>query len=64
MRARAPRFAGTAPEPREGLRGGHIPGSLNLPYDELADPKTRALLPAEEIRGASPRRGSSPASRW
>jgi len=29
------RFAGTEPEPRPGLRGGHIPGSLNLPYDEL-----------------------------
>ncbi len=29
------RFAGTEPEPRAGLRGGHIPGSLNLPYDEL-----------------------------
>jgi thiosulfate/3-mercaptopyruvate sulfurtransferase len=29
------RFMGTEPEPRAGLRGGHIPGSLNLPYDEL-----------------------------
>ena len=32
------RFAGTEPEPRAGLRGGHIPGSLNLPYDELHAP--------------------------
>jgi thiosulfate/3-mercaptopyruvate sulfurtransferase len=31
----AGRFAGTEPEPRPGLRGGHIPGSLNLPYDTL-----------------------------
>jgi thiosulfate/3-mercaptopyruvate sulfurtransferase len=31
----AGRFAGTEPEPREGLRGGHIPGSLNLPYERL-----------------------------
>jgi len=31
----AGRFAGTEPEPRAGLRGGHIPGSLNLPYDSL-----------------------------
>jgi thiosulfate/3-mercaptopyruvate sulfurtransferase len=31
----AGRFAGTEPEPRAGLRGGHIPGSLNLPYDTL-----------------------------
>jgi thiosulfate/3-mercaptopyruvate sulfurtransferase len=31
----AGRFAGTEPEPRAGLRGGHIPGSRNLPYDQL-----------------------------
>jgi thiosulfate/3-mercaptopyruvate sulfurtransferase len=43
------RFAGTAKEPRDGLRSGHIPGSLNLPYDELIDPETRTLLPAEEL---------------
>ncbi len=29
------RFAGTDPEPREGLRSGHIPGSKNLPFGEL-----------------------------
>ena len=34
--ARAPtRFAGTAPEPREGLRAGHIPGSTNVFYKTL-----------------------------
>jgi thiosulfate/3-mercaptopyruvate sulfurtransferase len=45
------RFAGTEPEPRAGLRGGHIPGSLNLPYDELyrAD---ATLRPAGELRHA------------
>ncbi len=31
----AARFRGEAPEPRKGLRGGHIPGSQNLPYTEL-----------------------------
>lgn len=31
----ADRFRGDAPEPREGLRSGHIPSSLNLPYPEL-----------------------------
>lgn len=31
----AGRFAGTEPEPREGVRGGHMPGSLNLPWDAL-----------------------------
>ena len=31
----AGRFAGTDPEPRAGLRGGHIPGSKSLSYDQL-----------------------------
>jgi thiosulfate/3-mercaptopyruvate sulfurtransferase len=34
----AGRFAGTEPEPRPGLRGGHIPGSLNLPNETLYQP--------------------------
>ncbi|MFA3916871.1 3-mercaptopyruvate sulfurtransferase [Ruegeria hyattellae] len=34
--ARSPgRFAGSDPEPREGLRSGHIPGSRNVPYTSL-----------------------------
>jgi len=31
----AERFAGKAPEPRPGLRSGHIPRSFNVPYDRL-----------------------------
>lgn len=31
----AARFAGDAPEPRKGLRAGHIPGSHNLPFSDL-----------------------------
>jgi thiosulfate/3-mercaptopyruvate sulfurtransferase len=47
----AGRFAGTEPEPRAGLRGGHIPGSLNLPYETLyrAD---GTLKPPDELAGA------------
>jgi thiosulfate/3-mercaptopyruvate sulfurtransferase len=47
----AGRFAGTEPEPRPGLRGGHIPGSLNLPYETLyrAD---GTLKPTDELRAA------------
>jgi len=29
------RFAGRMPEPRPGMRAGHIPGSVNLPFIEL-----------------------------
>lgn len=31
----AARFKGTEPEPRAGLRSGHIPGSRNVPYASL-----------------------------
>jgi thiosulfate/3-mercaptopyruvate sulfurtransferase len=43
------RFSGTEPEPRAGLRSGHIPGSLNLPYDELYQ-KDGTLLPPDALR--------------
>ena len=31
----AARFHGAAPEPRPGLRAGHIPGALNLPFADV-----------------------------
>jgi thiosulfate/3-mercaptopyruvate sulfurtransferase len=31
----AGRFRGTAPEPRQGVRGGHMPGAANLPHTAL-----------------------------
>ena len=31
----AGRFTAQVPEPRAGMRGGHIPGSRNLPYTDL-----------------------------
>lgn len=49
--ARPPgRFAGRDPEPRPGLRAGHIPGAANVPFDSLIDPGTRRLLPPETLR--------------
>ncbi|MDP6516975.1 MAG: 3-mercaptopyruvate sulfurtransferase [Alphaproteobacteria bacterium] len=45
----AGRFVGTEPEPREGLRGGHIPGSHNLPFLDLYDPDTKTLKPPTEL---------------
>jgi thiosulfate/3-mercaptopyruvate sulfurtransferase len=44
------RFEATAPEFWKGRRGGHIPGSLSLPYERLLDPATKTLLPAEKLR--------------
>jgi thiosulfate/3-mercaptopyruvate sulfurtransferase len=48
----AGRFEGTAPEPRAGLRGGHIPGSRSLPYDRLVDPVSKSVRAPEEIAAA------------
>ena len=45
------RFAGTTPEPREGLRSGHIPGSLNVPYDKLLN-LDGTVRSNEELRAA------------
>jgi len=52
----AGRFAGTEPEPRAGLRGGHIPGSLNLPYDTLYRADGTLQAPGE-LRAALERAG-------
>ena len=45
----ADRFAGSAPEPRPGLRAGHIPDSLNLPIADILDKTTNKLKPANEL---------------
>ncbi len=46
----AGRFTGETPEPRAGMRGGHIPGSRSLPFTELLEPEAQTLLPAEALR--------------
>lgn len=48
-RSRA-RFAGSAPEPRQGLRAGHIPGSRNLPFTEIVDSGRQTLLDAAALK--------------
>ena len=48
--ARGPgRFTGAEPEPRPGLKGGHIPGSRNLPYQTLVDPASGTMRPVSEL---------------
>ncbi len=43
----ADRFRGEAPEPRPGLRSGHMPGSLNLPSADLLE--DGRLAPPERL---------------
>ena len=45
----AGRFEGTVPEPRPGLRGGHIPGSRSIPFAQVLTPQGVFKLP-EELR--------------
>lgn len=45
----AARFEGTAPEPRAGLRAGHIPGSRNVPFTTLLQPDG-TLKPVAELK--------------
>jgi thiosulfate/3-mercaptopyruvate sulfurtransferase len=42
----ADRFRGAAPEPRPGLRAGHMPGALNLPFPEVLAADGRMKPPA------------------
>ena len=44
----AARFAAAEPEPRPGMRGGHMPGAVNVPAGSLS--REGSLLPVEELR--------------
>jgi thiosulfate/3-mercaptopyruvate sulfurtransferase len=46
----AERFLGQAPEPRPGLRSGHMPGALNVPSTSVVENGT--LAPPEKLRRA------------
>lgn len=58
----AARFRGDAPEPRPGLRAGHIPGAMNLPFGKLLNadgtmkdlPALRAAFEAAGVDLARP----------
>ena len=52
------RFMGVEPEPREGMAGGHIPGSFNLPYGELLA-EDGTFKSKEELRRAFEQAGIS-----
>ena len=46
----AGRFVGADPEPRDGLRSGHMPRSVNLPIGKFIDPKSKTFLTADGLR--------------
>lgn len=54
----ADRFSGSMPEPRPGVRAGHMPGALNLPFPEIVE--NGRLADAETIRAAMARAGIDP----
>lgn len=46
----APRFAGAEPEPRPGVRSGHMDGALNVPYKAVLDEKAERLLAKDALK--------------
>jgi thiosulfate/3-mercaptopyruvate sulfurtransferase len=46
----AARFSALEKEARPGLRSGHIPGSLSLPFNTLTDPTTGKMRSAQDIK--------------
>jgi thiosulfate/3-mercaptopyruvate sulfurtransferase len=52
----APRFSAREPEPRPGVRGGHIPGARNVHYAALLN-ADGTLKPPRDIRAAFERAG-------
>ncbi len=52
----AGRFHGTEPEPRPGLKSGHIPGSLNVHYVDLLTPEG-TMRDADALKKVFAKRG-------
>jgi thiosulfate/3-mercaptopyruvate sulfurtransferase len=46
------RYQGKVAEPRPGLRAGHIPGSVSLPYNQLFDAATGTMKSLDELKAA------------
>ena len=52
----ASRFRGETPEPRAGLRSGHMPGACNVPWGEVLE-ADGTMKPAAALRAAFERAG-------
>ncbi|KAB5578114.1 Rhodanese-like domain-containing protein [Coniochaeta sp. 2T2.1] len=55
------RFTGQAQEPRPGLSSGHMPGAINIPFDTVLDPETKAFLPKDQLKKVFEQKGVDPA---
>jgi len=55
----AGRYAGTEPEPRPGVRSGHIPGAKSVPYSELVG-EDGTLKSADDIDSVFAKAGIDP----
>lgn len=55
----AGRFTGAEPEPRKGVKSGHMPGARNLPYATLT--RDGALLEPDDLRVRFAEAGIDPA---
>ncbi len=53
----AQRYRGEADEPREGLRRGHIEGSVNIPFTEFTNPATGLLFSVPVLKEIIATRG-------
>jgi thiosulfate/3-mercaptopyruvate sulfurtransferase len=51
----AGRFTGASPEPRPGLRPGHMPGAINIPFTELVE--DGRLKPVQQLHQIFAARG-------
>jgi thiosulfate/3-mercaptopyruvate sulfurtransferase len=49
------RFTGAEPEPRQGVRSGHMPGALSVPATSLS--RNGSLLPLDELKAAIEKAG-------
>lgn len=56
----AGRFRGDEPEPRPGLRSGHVPGSRNVPWPSLLTSDGASLRPPDELRAVLGAAGVDP----
>ena len=49
------RYDGVAPEPNPKIRSGHMLGSVNFPFTNIIDPKTKTLKNVDGLKEGKPK---------